>query len=224
LTSVFVSPTTGINPDDIILRKLISCERLKILDRRCGQHRIQGLAATLLLEYAIKKLYPSIAHPLAIYISESGKPYLATEPDVHFSLSHSGQWVACSVGDRPAGVDIEECRPGRYYVASRFFHRYEAQYIASLPPSAKDDAFYSLWTLKESFIKAVGSVDVLPLNSFCVDIRHKSPILLYSEYEGDYSFFIPHSPALGYRLAVCIRGIQTEEPPLNLVTTEQLSC
>ena len=72
------------------------------------------------------RLYPSIVHPLHVSIAEGGKPYLVSEPGVHFSLSHSGDWAVCAIGDHPLGVDIEKCEPGRPDIASRFFHRDEA--------------------------------------------------------------------------------------------------
>lgn len=33
-----------------------------------------------------------------------GKPYLRDYPNAQFNISHSGQFVACAVSDRPIGV------------------------------------------------------------------------------------------------------------------------
>ena len=79
-----------------------------------------------------------------------------------FSISHSAALVACAVGRRPLGVDVERilspdaplikavCTPGE----QRFLSR------GALPLPA---AFTLLWTLKESFLKASGvGIDDLP--------------------------------------------------------------
>ena len=125
----------------------------------------------LLLEYAVAQHFPWVVHPLAVSIAEGGKPYLVSEPGIHFSLSHSGDWAVCAISDHPVGVDIEWCDPNRRDIASRFFHKDEIRYLNSLPPYARTDAFYSLWTLKESFVKSTGRGLDLPLRSFCVKLR-----------------------------------------------------
>ena len=40
--------------------------------------------------------------------SENGKPFLTTHPEIHFSLSHSGNASVCVLSDSPVGVDIED--------------------------------------------------------------------------------------------------------------------
>ncbi len=37
-----------------------------------------------------------------------GKPYLIKYPTFHYSLSHSGEWVACAVDTKSVGIDIQE--------------------------------------------------------------------------------------------------------------------
>jgi 4'-phosphopantetheinyl transferase len=51
-------------------------------------------------------------------------------------------------------------------LAKRFFAPGEARLLASLPTERRIDAFYRLWTLKESFIKAVGQGLSIPLDAF----------------------------------------------------------
>ncbi len=217
MTDIFAVPTAGINPDDSLCRTLISRSRLEVLDRRHGQARVQGFAATLLLEYAVRKRYPSVVHPLSISTADDGKPYLVSEPNIHFSLSHSGTWAVCALSDCPVGVDIEKCEPGRRDVASRFFHRDEVRYIDSLSAAAKDSAFYSLWTLKESFVKTTGRGLDMPLRSFCIDLHWKHPRLRYSEENEEYSFFLPPFPDHSYRLALCVKRANAEEPTITVL-------
>ena len=147
-----------------------------------------------------------------------GKPYLAKEPDIHFNLSHSGEWAVCAISSSPVGVDIQHCDEGRRDVASRFFHREEIRYLDSLPQFRRDEGFYRLWTLKESFVKATGRGLDLPLRSFWVDIRRGRPQIDCGNIEGQYKLFELDFPAdKAYRLAVCVRDLSESEPRLMIL-------
>lgn len=95
-----------------------------------------------------------------------GKPYLTDYPGVQFNLSHSGPWGACALSEAPVGVDVELVRPLRQNVAGRFYTPSEQSFLARQPDP--DQAFFRLWTRKESFIKALGKGLTLPLNRFSV--------------------------------------------------------
>ncbi len=217
MTAVYAIPVSAVNPDDGASRARLSRGRLEQVDRRRGAARAQGFAASLLLEYAIAQQFPWVVHPLATSIADGGKPYLVSEPGIHFSLSHSGEWAVCAVSDHPVGVDIERCEPGRRDVASRFFHREEVRYLNTLLPSSRDDAFYKLWTLKESFVKSTGRGLDLPLRSFWIDIRRMPPRLDCSEVQGAYSLFLPDFADRDYRLAVCVEQANAETPKLHIM-------
>lgn len=64
------------------------------------------LVGEILAKTAIKKTFGiDIAKQNFTYTGH-GKPYLLNYPDVHFNISHSGEYVACAVADSPVGVDI----------------------------------------------------------------------------------------------------------------------
>ena len=217
MTAVYAIPVSAVNPDDSASRARLSRGRLEQIDRRRGTARAQSFAASLLLEYAVSRHYPSIVHPLPISIAEGGKPYLVNEPGVHFSLSHSADWAVCAISDHPVGVDIERCEPGRRDIAARFFHKDEVRYLNTLLPSMREDAFYKLWTLKESFVKSTGRGLDLPLRSFRVDIRRMPPRLECDEIDGAFSLFLPAFSDSDYRLAVCVEQAGADEPALHLL-------
>ena len=114
-------------------------------------------------------------------------------------------------------MDIERCEPGRRDVASRFFHREEVRYLNTVLPSARDDAFYKLWTLKESFVKSTGRGLDLPLRSFWIDIHRMPPRLDCDEVTGSYSLFLPEFADRDYRLAVCVEKANAEQPVLHIM-------
>ena len=217
MTVIYAIPVTKTDPDDPSARSLIAPDRLEELDRRHGPARAQGFAATLLLEYAVAKLFPSIPHPLAISVAEGGKPCLVAQPGVHFSLSHSGAWAVCAVSDHPVGVDIERREPGRRDIAARYFHREEVRYLDSLPLYRREDAFYSLWVLKEAFVKATGRGLLLPLRSFCIRLRADVPTLEYDEADRPYSLALVPFSDPSYRLAVCTEEANAKAPVLEIM-------
>lgn len=118
------------------------------------------LLSEIFREYGIKK--PKLK------ISEYGKPYLDGER-LFFNLSHSGKYAAAAVSDAEVGIDIEKCRRVNLKVADRYFTAAEREYIYSkAEEKERQDAFLSLWTKKESFLKAVGKGLNIPLDSFDV--------------------------------------------------------
>ena len=58
------------------------------------------------------------------YFEDFLKPYNKEEREVHFSVSHSGDWWACIIAEEPVGLDIEDISkksPKFEAIAKRFF-------------------------------------------------------------------------------------------------------
>ena len=88
-----------------------------------------------------------------------------------FNLAHSGGRTLIAVARRRRiGVDIEAIRPevAREKIAGRFFSHAEIDYLRSLPESEHTEAFFTIWTLKEAYIKAIGGGLTIPLDRFTV--------------------------------------------------------
>ena len=124
-----------------------------------------SLAASLLLVRALNEEGVKISE---IAVTEYGKPYLPELPDFHFSLSHSENTALCAVSSEEIGCDIEVPRGFDPKIARRFFHKTECDWLFSHLEQDQSDAFYRLWTCKESFIKALGLGLSLELDSFAV--------------------------------------------------------
>ena len=140
--------------------------REKLARLRAQAPRLLSLGAALLLDRMLLDAGLPPAGPFAF--GEQGKPYLPGLPDMHFSLSHSGTWVLCALSDAELGCDVEGPRRFDPALARRFFHPDETAWLLSLPPREQDAAFLRLWTLKESYLKAVGLGLSLPLDAFCI--------------------------------------------------------
>lgn len=94
-----------------------------------------------------------------------GKPYLEQGPE--FSLSHAGRWIGLAVGEFPLGLDIEGGRIFRDKVVSKF-HKQEQEYYKTVPDTEKTEAFYRLWTGKESYVKRDGRGMGLGFHTFSI--------------------------------------------------------
>ena len=95
---------------------------------------------------------------------ENGKPYLK-DGSMYFNVSHSGDYVVLATADREIGVDIEMITPYPEAVAARCFTPAELEWMRS---ERTDEAFFRLWTAKESVMKATGLGFILPPETFCV--------------------------------------------------------
>jgi 4'-phosphopantetheinyl transferase len=99
---------------------------------------------------------------LAFASNDHGKPHLiqpAANPDLQFSVSHSGDLCMLAVQrDHAVGVDVEKLRdlPQAMDIVQSYFTPAESRALAALPETARRDAFFALWTHKEAMVKGLG--------------------------------------------------------------------
>jgi len=87
-----------------------------------------------------------------------GKPYSIDDPGLYFNMSNSGEFVVIAFSrDSEIGIDIEQIRPLHDLdeMINRNFTRSEIKYINSRPEE-RINRFFRFWTIKESFLKAIG--------------------------------------------------------------------
>lgn len=121
--------------------------------------------------------------------NEHEKPSLKNHPKAHFNISHSGDYVVVAFSDCPVGVDIEKNKGNRLKVAKRFFTREELDDLNAFPEEQKQiDYFYTLWTLKESYMKALGNGISMSLSSFSFKKFYTDYRLSYSAEDMGYQF------------------------------------
>ncbi len=105
-----------------------------------------------------------------IAVEEGGKPYLLGAERVHFNISHSRGIVICGISNREIGVDVERIRPYKESVVRRVCSETECRYVMeTTDESERARRFCRLWTLKESYIKAIGKGLAFPLQEICFD-------------------------------------------------------
>ncbi len=187
-----------------VLRLLPPERREKALRCRRQEDRLRSAAAGLLLARYARQLgfdrFPALRED--VY----GKPYFPDAPQVQFSLSHSGGYAALATSSLPVGVDIQEIRPERVMAAVRFLTEPEQAQLTALPQEKEVQAFFRLWTLKESYGKMTGR-GLLGANAFSVDLS--GPAVL----PPDGRQFCLRAPE-GYCLSVSTRDGECKEPVL----------
>lgn len=139
---------------------------------------------------------------IEFYYNDYGKPYLKGHNSIHFNASHSKDWIVCAVGDKPLGVDIQHISPIDSRIAEVFFSVEENKNLEYTPADKKLEYFYDLWTLKESYVKAIGKGLSIPLDSFSI-LKHEACIFLKSTIDNNGYYFRQYDIDRNYKLSVC---------------------
>jgi 4'-phosphopantetheinyl transferase len=177
--------------------------RMRVLAARAMQR-------TVLAQYA-QGVEPAA---LRFVIGEHGKPALAPEFESHnlfFNLTHTEGLVAIAVGrHRDVGLDAENLfeRTTALRLARRYFTAEEARNLEALPLSRQPARFYSLWTLKESWMKATGRgiSGGLDNASFALDDEHRVQGLNFAAYDASDWRFWQFTPSKEHVMALALRA------------------
>lgn len=127
----------------------------KFKNRADAERSLRGAFLTRCL---IGRLVGAAPEKLVFAVDGSGRPGLVFPrlKDFDFNLSHSGDWLALALSDHRVGIDIEKIRPvSALLIGQDFFSSREFDYLKESPRDRRE-RFFRLWTLKESFVKAVG--------------------------------------------------------------------
>jgi 4'-phosphopantetheinyl transferase len=202
-------------------RRLLSDEERTRQIRFYFEHDRQTyLAAHALTRTVLSRLVGVPPTSLRFELGERGRPELsspASQPALRFNLSHTRGLVACAVAfEADVGVDVEqvERRLDIDQLARSVFSESEREAMAALPVEARRTRFFQLWTLKESYIKAVGKGLALPLRaiSLHLDMEPRPRIEFGPQIadDGRHWWFDVRQPRPSHMLSVALRS---ESPP-----------
>jgi len=93
-----------------------------------------------------------------------GKPCSIDDPGLYFNMSNSGKLVVIAFSlDGEVGIDIEKIRPLHDLdeLIMRNFTTSEIKFI-NAKPEERINRFFRFWTIKESYVKALGEGMRLP--------------------------------------------------------------
>ena len=214
MVRLYYTDITALEDDAVFtaLFPLLSAERQERI-ARCHRRRDQalGLGAGLLLAHGLMQCGVD-EQCRRVAIREGGKPYLPDAPEVCFSLSHAGTVAVAAIGEHELGCDVEPITAWRPAVARRAFHPAEYALLQNeTDPRKRDELFFRLWTLKESYIKATGEGLRRALDSFCI---------LPGESATADGYRLAEYGIEGYRIACCTAG---DEPPAAPIYVDLLT-
>jgi len=141
------------------------------------QRRRQFVAGRVLLRMALAPLLRVQPQQVLLEERNGQAPRLLTPAPCGaapgFSISHSGRWVACAVGEHALGLDIEVRDAARDLaaLAKQAFDADEMarwQQMQRWDDEARVEGFYRLWSEKEARIKLGMAV-----GGYCIAVPHE---------------------------------------------------
>jgi len=157
-------------------------------------------------------------------VEQHGKPIVTGPSDVQrpFNVTHTDGLVMCCIGSanhHAVGVDVERfSRRTNTDLADRNFSKPEIAFLSRCQSDeSRKRTFLRIWTLKESFIKAIGTGLTMPLADFTFDqIDSDCPTIrmLNPKLESDLHWrFFAMEPRPGFPAAL---AVATESEDVNL--------
>jgi len=151
----------------------------------------------------------------SISYGENGKPYFSNETHFFFNVSHSGSKVMCIASEKENGCDVEKIRTFKPLVANRVCTPLELQWLSGYYDiKEKERAFIRLWTIKESYMKILGTGFALSPRDiqllFEGELGNETPKILNEKKFDVYELFFGDDYCYSY----CLAG---EEKPKIIV-------
>lgn len=156
---------------------LKKCEHSEDDKRISHRNAVRAEAHNLLRSVLLQKGIPESKQEF-VY-NRYGKPSLKDNPGCHFNISHCEELAVCVTAENPVGVDAEKIRKFPEHVLRRCFTEREIKFVRE--NSSPETAFFQLWTLKESLVKAIGKGLSYPLKKAEFNIENNH-ITVNSEY------------------------------------------
>ncbi len=174
-------------------KKLLSATEIARADKFVPGHKRREYIITRgVLKQVLSRVTGLDASGLDFSYGDHGKPYLDINragKNIAFNVSHSHGMalVAITLGGR-LGVDVEKIRPELDWLdlAERYFSASEYQALSKCPNDSSLMSFFTCWTRKEAFVKAVGDGIARGLSEFDVSIDpDESAGLLNIRWQGE---------------------------------------
>lgn len=143
-----------------------------------------------------------------------GKPFIRGK-EIEFNLSHSKDFIFFATDVFPIGVDIEFIQPldDVDNIIQTCFTVEEQQAYCAKNKEQRLNYFYELWTLKESYIKALGKGVNLALESFNISNSMQNEFPIQTIDFGTSWFLNCYTFINQYKAAVCAQHCRFPSQP-----------
>lgn len=203
---------------------LNASERARFDAYKAEGARMQFLAARVLLRATLSRYAAVASKEWDFSLNDYGRPAICWPRSVgglEFNLSHTDGLVACAISPLPlVGVDVERLScPRDLHSLMRFsFSPREIGQVKLGAPDGGCDGFFTLWTLKEAYIKARGLGLSVPLQDFWFDIGGAAPIIHLAPHAQDRAerwHFWSNRPTTRHRLSLGLAA-GSERPSVRI--------
>lgn len=215
---IFAMKVSGQDFTESCWERYLSQERkLEAEKRKNEKERQLFLAAEILLNRSLECIGANIKLPALYERNQYGKPYLIQNEAIKVNWSHSGEYVACVVADREVGIDLQYAKKGpKKSLIQKTLQPEELAFYENAREE-KTRLFYKFWTLKESYLKAIGTGFHTPLQTFYVQMDSADPVIVERGSAGkeqNYYCKLLEFADPDYAAAVCSRKeTKREEEP-----------
>jgi|GEM_PF-1683180 len=165
VASLYYCAVEDISPPEAIELEAVLDERERERYRRMSPSVASGFfQGRRMVKQVIAQLLEVAVTDVRFHYSENGKPMLALQPRLHFSISHCPTAIVVLVASCKVGVDVESLE--RHSTSAeppwkrphKFMHKRSALWVESaVSDSEKRRLFTLLWTLMESQVKLTDS-------------------------------------------------------------------
>lgn len=180
-------------------------------------HRLRFVACRARLRMLLAHYTASDARRISFVSNRHGKPALGgalSASGIQFNVSHSEDLavLAFSLGFR-IGVDVEWARPSEWQdqIARNHFSADEYRFYAATPPAYRYRVFFSCWTRKEAYLKAIGKGLSFPMKQVSTGLPNARSVLASASGSRRWSMQA-FTPAPGY-----VAALVAEDPDCGVM-------
>ena len=201
-----------------IYLKYTFCDNLNNSNENKNSENKNSTIENISKDMALK--YYSKPKNLIIERCKNGKPYFLNETgenDIFFNGSHSQDLLSVAMSDKSVGIDVEFIKKRNFLgIAEEYFSFNEYKYLKSSRKLEID--FFTLWTLKEAYIKNFGKKIFDIKDSIEIDLEERaiynSDDLFFATFFLDNSYLI--SVSCDIKNAVAYKDIVIKMNGFNL--------
>jgi len=211
---IFAMKAAGQNFTESRWLQYLSRERVAEAEKRKNERERQlFLGAEALMNQSLEAVGAGISLPAAYARNPYGKPYLLSDRGIKVNWSHSGEYVICAVADREIGIDLQYVqKEPKASMICKILQPEELIFYEQTSAEQRKWLFYQYWTVKESYLKAVGTGFHTSLRTFYVLMETRSPKIIQREPGKSYRSRLLDFTVADYAAAVCCEGNMNLEP------------
>lgn len=176
----------------------------EVIERTGRMRNLEDQKRTVCAHLLTKMVSATIYQKDLCFYKDSNGKYQAGQ-NLHFNISHSGDYVACAISAFPVGIDIEQ-HVKRDFSSFQLLWSEEERHLY---PLHEQEAFYTLWTAKESYGKYKG----FGLHTSLTEVTIHQDGTIHLPWGTEKAHVIPFVMAPDYSATVCIEdSLETVTP------------